>query len=435
MTNKITIALPYVGARYYLTTDNTVDSSLEFKLWGGGGGGGGRDSRLGGSGAGGNFVAGSALISSGKLVEVFVGEGGVTGSSTSGGGGGNGGRSELFHAGGMGGAAGWSGWSGGGGGGGGATLLKIGNSIQAVAGGGGGGGGGGQYSAGTSASGEFSGSTDDVAYSNGGTLGAWCNFLNTYSIWEGNGSYTWRVYFPTTGDYTFSGSIDNYGILYIDDSAALAINGFTAVYSTVGYVNAGWRTIRIDAVNTGGPGALSARITNSNGDEIWNTRYPKNFVGHGKMGQNHDGDGGGAGGGGGGFIGGAGGTAPWGDIGAYAGYSGANYLIGHNYSDSGMYASYTIPGGISDVNYPGNIGHGGAPSGANGEHGAALITFNNSIGISIRVESQYKKTTSYVKIGGSYRPTIPWVKQNNVWTQIRVPTNISFSQDSTNWGY
>jgi hypothetical protein len=38
-------------------------------------------------------------------------------------------------------------------------------------------------------------------YPNGGANGAWSWLLNTYSVWQGNGSYTYRVYFPSSKKY------------------------------------------------------------------------------------------------------------------------------------------------------------------------------------------------------------------------------------------
>jgi hypothetical protein len=119
----------------------------------------------------------------------------------------------------------------------------------------------------------FGGSNDATSsyYPNGGTNGAWSGLLNTYSVWQGNGSYTYRVYFPASQNYQFDLSIDNYGWLYVDEVEMVYAPTYNSVFSATHFISAGWHTVRVYGINTGGPGAVGAQIL-QNGTQIWNTR-------------------------------------------------------------------------------------------------------------------------------------------------------------------
>ncbi len=108
-------------------------------------------------------------------------------------------------------------------------------------------------------------------YPNAGTNGAWSSLLNEYGVWSGNGIYTWQVYFPTTGTYTFEGSVDNYGTMYVDDVQVLNIPSYSTVYSSTSSVTAGWHTVKMVATNTGGPAGAAGRIK-SGSTTVWTTR-------------------------------------------------------------------------------------------------------------------------------------------------------------------
>lgn len=45
----------------------------------------------------------------------------------------------------------------------------------------------------------------------------WSDFLRQYAVWDGNGDYTWKAYFPVTGLYDIDMSVDDVGIMYIDN--------------------------------------------------------------------------------------------------------------------------------------------------------------------------------------------------------------------------
>lgn len=160
-----TLGPPYVGALVWSTrspgtvTVGRYQAVMPFRAnitahaWGAGGGGGGMDAASqGGLGAPGLYNTTTFSVAKGDILEVFLGEGGDGGASSSrsapGGSAGlsrisvNGDSTKSFN-GGTGGTAGGAGSSGGGGGGGGASGVLVNNVPVIVAGGGGGGGGAG----------------------------------------------------------------------------------------------------------------------------------------------------------------------------------------------------------------------------------------------------------------------------------------------------
>lgn len=347
----------YTGGVRSITA--SVASYISFILVGAGGGGGGNDSRPGSAGTNADVVRGRVYLNAGETLYCAVGQGGRAGAS--GGGnlaGGIGGYSIDGFSGGTGGRSGPGGSSGSGGGGGGATALwKLNNGVKdfiAISGGGAGGGGGGNYGSGyiVSTYDPYAQAPKiDLYYPQAGYNSAWHFLLNTYGVWNGNGDYTYQFYFPQDGVYTFNLSVDNYGILYVDNVEVLrtqqnsAGTNYSQVTSTTKYITAGWKTIKVYGVNTGGPGGIGASITSSAGT-IWTTRNSYNQYdlinsgGRGGKGQDHRGDGGGPGGGGGGFIGGAGGAEPVGDVGAPSGSRGYSFLAGGADLDDADYEAY-----------------------------------------------------------------------------------------------
>lgn len=111
-------------------------------------------------------------------------------------------------------------------------------------------------------------------YSIGETNGNWSSLLNNFCVWNGNGEYSWYVYFANTDTYYFDLSIDDYGTMFIDDSQVVhaPAPGYRGIWTESRVVTAGWHNIRISAVNTGGPGGIGARIRNSGGTAIWTGR-------------------------------------------------------------------------------------------------------------------------------------------------------------------
>lgn len=240
-------------------------------------------------------------------------------------------------------------WSGAGGGGGGATAIAKNGTIVGVAGGGPGGGGGGNFSSGQPtqgyvSSGRFAGGNGQnkgggAWYATGNEAPyAWCDFIATYGIWQGDiysaGAYTYSttINFPVSGNYTFNISIDNYGSLSLDSSTVVSTDSYSTVTSAVRYVSAGFHTVTIIGTNTGGPAAMAGQIINPDSSELWNTL---SAVDGGPQ------DGGGSGAGGGGYYGGAGGALAGGDNGAYSGSYGAD-LIPPAGTASTSYSSPTV---------------------------------------------------------------------------------------------
>jgi hypothetical protein len=266
--------------------------------------------------------------------------------------------------------------------------------VKAIAGGGGAGGGGGQYSSGQAATGSPNNSNPygvNAGYPNGGTNGAWSNILNQYAVWQGNGWYYWKVYFPTTDTYTISASIDNYGSFWIDSTQIMSIGGYQSVYTATPTVTAGWHIVSMYGINTGGPGAVGGIITGPSGT-IWTSKATASIGTNGNNGEDEQSDAGGGGGGGGGYIGGTGGIAGVGDVGGTAGANGVNYINNpsHSLPSYGTYGTGTVCGGATDIDYPGgNRAYGGLFPTGNGYNGYAIITF-------------YKKSALFVKKDGVY---------------------------------
>lgn len=161
--------------------DGCGPTAVTFELTGGSGGGGGKDGETytGGTGRGGDVIAGSLVVADGDRIRIVAGGGGTAGADGVGGsplnGGGPGGTSELSaYDGGRGGHAGTDGTSGGGGGGGAATVLRRSRgdeSLDVVAAGGGGGGGTGNGPSGSVDIDGRSASGDDVSGTSAGEQG------------------------------------------------------------------------------------------------------------------------------------------------------------------------------------------------------------------------------------------------------------------------
>ena len=127
--------------------------------------------------------------------------------------------------------------------------------------------------------GEATGLPGTYVYTNGSTDNNYISWLNTYSVWEGNGNYYWVAYFATTRDYTFDFACDDYGDMYIDGNIIMTLSSGADNYrvgkSITLQVSAGWHVIRIEANNSSGKAAIGARIYTTNAaTPIWNTRSP-----------------------------------------------------------------------------------------------------------------------------------------------------------------
>lgn len=426
---------------------------VKYTLVGGGGGGGGPDRYAGGTGLNGNQINGYIALNKGDTIYCTVGQGGrgggAQGTNRAGGLGGNG---LNGFSGGTGGRSGGSGSSGAGGGGGAATVLSFdgaGNDPIAIAAGGAGAGGGGNHGGAvtysTSAYGEAS--TYALKYfPNASTNGAYCGFLNSYGMWNGNGHHTYEVYFPSSGTYKFQMSADNYAYMWLDNGT---VNGnddyigdtdngtasaFNSVFTFNHYVTQGWHTLDIYASNYGGPASVAAAVynLNSNTTYMWTTRNAYNPLsstynkGRGGAGKNYSGDGGGAGGGGGGHRGGRGGSTRSGDVGGYSG------SIGYNYNSN---ATATIVGSPSGKG-TGGLGRdrsvGGGENAGDGYAAFEAIHTDTYVRQSSswkRVEAVYERRSfSFLGVNIKYWSKIPtlYVAQDGVWKQVYGDSQLTY---------
>jgi len=405
MANTVVRSVGYTGSVQQLEWNNGNGATVTAYLWGGGGGGGGNDSARGGFGGGSGYSSVSFTVNNGDVIKIAVGGGGGTGVSGRGGA--------------AGGAAGAS-W----------VPDEVFNTRTAT------------------------GSSPVISSTNS----AYCSFLNAYGVWfnpvsTGIFDNTYTVNFPTTGYYTITGSCDNYGYVYIDGTSVLSVPDFHYTVSASVYVTAGNHTIRLQGINTGGPGSFGVSISGGVGysggrggnaggsgssggggggggatvlllnDTIIGTAAGgaggggggnqgasagQNAPGsrgqsvteqNGQSGEDKGGDGGGGGGGGGGTRGGNGGAVPGGDQGGYAG------VYGTSTGDSTADPSGRTPGHAEGIYYAGAAGQGGVNT-QPGRNGYAAFAFDLP-GV-------------FVHHDGSYTPVSKvWVKDNNEWKQVQ----------------
>lgn len=411
MANTVVRPLGYTGTVESLTWTQGTNVPVRAYLWGGGGGGGGNDSNSGGSGSGAGYAEVSFNLNSGDTIEVIVGGcGGPGASSVAGSGGGFAGASYL-------------------------TVGTIFNTRTAAA------------------------SPPTFPQFNPN----YCGFLNTYGVWESNTrlrdfdrSYT--VSFPSTGLYTFTASADNSAVISLDGISLFSADTFTNTFEQPVQVTAGVHTVRIQALNTGGPGSVALTISGgvnysgsrggnaggsgtsggggggggatvlllngavlgvaggggggggggntgaATGQSAPGPRGQAAFpITNGQNGTNKSGDGGGGGGGGGGYNGGNGGQTPGGDIGGEAGSVGGSFSnIGIISDPSGRLPGYQTSGAKY---WSADRAAGGQPR-SQGTVGYAVLEFD--------------VTGSFVKDSGSWQPIdTAYIKFNNIWRQIQ----------------
>ena len=411
MANTVVRPLSYTGTVESLTWTQGTNVPVRAYLWGGGGGGGGNDSNSGGSGSGAGYSEVSFNLNSGDTIEVVVGGcGGPGASGVTGSGGGFAGAGYL-------------------------TVGTIFNTRTAAA------------------------SPPTFAQFNPN----YCGFLNTYGVWESNTrlrdfdrSYT--VSFPSTGLYTFTASADNSAVISLDGTPLFSATTFTNTFEQPVQVTAGVHTVRIQALNTGGPGSVALTISGginysgsrggnaggagtsgggggaggatvlllngvvlgvaggggggggggntgaATGQSAPGTRGQSAFpITNGQNGTNKSGDGGGGGGGGGGYNGGNGGQSPGGDIGGEAGSVGGSYSnVGIISDPSGRLPGYQASGAKY---WSADRAAGGQPR-SQGTVGYAVLEFD--------------VTGSFVKESGTWQPIdTAYIKFNNIWRQIQ----------------
>lgn len=439
MAQTIIRALGYTGARQVLTwpSNASYNSAVTAYLWGGGGGGGGNDDTPGGAGCGAGFSRYSFTVDPGDQIEVSVGGPGTAGVTSPGTGGAAGGSPGL--------------------------SLVLGDSVFNT----------------RSLPGVY-------AVSNG----AYCTFLNNFGVWgdpSGSGASfdrTVSVNFPTSGLYTFEGSADNQGYIYLDGNLILTMPGeyaYQRSWTTNVTVSAGTHNVRIVGDNWHGPGSIGLTINggtafsggrggnagptpwsggggggggatvlrlnsttlavagggaggggggdNSGGYNAPGSTGWSGSSSNGQDGASHPSDGGGGGAGGGGWLGGNGGGLPGGDNGAYAGVYGSSY---GNYTEN---PSGINPGGRSSGYWSGGSGVGGLGT-RPGSPGYAVFVFSiNGVFVNTGGTWQDVKQT-YVKISDVWTPVqATWVKTGGVWTAVDGSFAPTFTRASGSFGY
>jgi hypothetical protein len=220
-------------------------------------------------------------------------------------------------------------------------------------------------------------------------------------------SYQWDVIVPTDDTYTFEMAADNSGLLQMF-TAGNAVVTFSygsgdnpSVYRNVAtethFLYAGNYSVEMTCTNVGGPGGIAARISTSDGIQIWNTQYARKIVKItiGQNGKNHPADGGGGGGGGGGYLGGGGGAFGNGDNGGYAGGVGTSFV------------AIGTTGSISDNERTNNRLSNGDPygTGGGGSNGFADTAQDGSPGVAIITPSFIARSL--------------WHKRNNKWKSTK----------------
>lgn len=384
-------------------------------LWGGGGGRGGSDAYAGGNGTGGGYSRYQFAVNNGDIVDVAVG-----------GPGGNGASGQGSAAGGAAGAS--------------YSLLLF-DTRTAPA--------------------------NPPVYPN--SHSAWGWFLNTYGVRDDNYYFVrnYTVNFPVSTTYTFTFSVDNDGTIYLDGVPVISLGGsnpanYRNSYQVTINVPAGNRTVTVEAVNTGGPGAVACTISRTDGFSGGRGGYAgpygssggggggggatalfvnnvivaaagggaggggggrfsagqtapgirgTNPARNGQNGQDHPGDGGGGGGGGGGFRSGNGGAIIEADVGGEAGSFGTSSPAGQNPTGA-------VPGGTSAAYYRSGIAQ-GATAGQPATGGYAAIAIETS-GTNIHTGGSFVPVQkTYINNGGIWKEAkAVYINDGGIWRPV-----------------
>jgi hypothetical protein len=444
MSRTKTVSITATGGHTRVVVPTGYSQTVSIDLAGGGGGAGGRYYGSNGTGGNGGRITGNIALSTGDVLDVYIGDGGRCG--------------------------GYGGYVGSGGAGGGSALIGVISGLTTV------------YPV-----------TLDYA---------WSDFMNTYAVWVDpsgvspvnvTSTITRYIDVSIAGIYNFQAECDNYLNLYVDGVNIINTSDFQSYYATSAgyYLSPGRHTITMSVINWGGPAGVAVVVYDPYGTSIWNTRTvldPNTFsysfrgasggTSYGDGGYVYVGAGGGGGasavflngnlllvaggGGGGGAEGGhgAGGT-PGGDGGIPGRVGGSPYGgQGEPGSDGGDIAG--TPGGGGGYN-GGNAGnfvyYDDAPSlGANGGTnyysagnwsystyagsgtyyngvpGFANITFTELGSGKVKVAGQWKQITgNWVKVAGQWKQiTNAYTRVAGEWKVVSggVPISTTFSGDS-----
>jgi len=115
---------------------------------------------------------------------------------------------------------------------------------------------------------------------------AWSQFLKTYGAWPNTTGtpinvdvYRTFTFTAAAGTYNYECSFDNLGFFEVDgnlvgDMRDNSESFRTSTSGTFEITASGSHSITIHAYNSGGPGAMAVRITDSGGGEVWSTLNP-----------------------------------------------------------------------------------------------------------------------------------------------------------------
>jgi hypothetical protein len=114
----------------------------------------------------------------------------------------------------------------------------------------------------------------------------WTQFLRTYGAWPNTtgtpiNTYVDRIFTFTAaaGTYNYECSFDNSGYFEVDGVLVGDMRGYreswrTSISGTFEITSSGSHAVTIHGFNSGGPGAMGVRITDSGGGEVWSTLTP-----------------------------------------------------------------------------------------------------------------------------------------------------------------
>lgn len=101
---------------------------------------------------------------------------------------------------------------------------------------------------------------------------AWGNFLNTYGVWYGNGTYNRGWYAPYTGTYTIEYTADNYIEVRVDGTLVGSESNYGGSTISTFTARQGIVILSFAIANYGGPAGFAVTIRDRNGTLLWDTR-------------------------------------------------------------------------------------------------------------------------------------------------------------------
>ncbi len=102
--------------------------------------------------------------------------------------------------------------------------------------------------------------------------GSWSNFLNTYGVWYGNGTYNRGWYAPYTGTYTMEYTADNYIEVRVDGRLVGVESNYGGSTVSTFTARQGIVILSFAIANYGGPAGFAVTIRDRVGTLLWDTR-------------------------------------------------------------------------------------------------------------------------------------------------------------------